>query len=111
MAAAGDEYLPRAGLPVLALQLDDVGTRPRAADDLRRVDFGGSVEHGARRDIFERRLAVGCRHSELGAGKRDRDMVRMRVHALTAHTHSRPALVLQHAHAVVLEHDAVRAWR
>src|SRR5712691_2324308 len=34
MATAGGGCLPRTRLPVLAFQLDDVGTRPRAADDL-----------------------------------------------------------------------------
>src|SRR5258708_2185129 len=111
IATAGSGCLPGARLPVLAFELDDVRARPRAADDLGRVDFCRGKEYGAGRNILEGRLAVGCRHSELGTGERDGDMVRVGVHALTTHAHPRPALVLQHPHAVVLEHDAVRSRR
>src|SRR5438309_6189663 len=70
------------------------------------MDFSGGKEYGAGWDVLKRRFALGSCDLELGARKRDRDMIRVRVHSLAAHAEARSALVFEHAHATVLQHYA-----
>src|SRR5260221_7879544 len=103
--------VPCARLPVRVLELDDVGTDILLADILDGMRLGRRPEHVARLVLGEDHAPVIEEDPRLGVGEGHREVRGMEMPALPTQAHARLAVVLEHAHLVVFEGDAVIARR